>query len=160
MGVARLVLPLALLVSACATAPDLQADEAAVMAVADRLVKGINAFDADAIADLFADDATLFHPIGDPPRYVGIEAIRKSWHDRFDAGRAAGQTQNVVPKRPVVQLFGDTAILTFELGDMPADPAAPGRLSRRTVVMQRTAEDWKIVHLHGSNILVNQASPQ
>lgn len=160
MGMARLVLPLALLVSACATAPNLQADEAAVMAVADRLVKGINAFDADAIADLFADDATLFHPIGDPPRYVGIEAIRKSWHDRFDAGRAAGQTQNVVPKRPVVQLFGDTAILTFELGDMPVDPAAPGRLSRRTVVMQRTAEGWKIVHLHGSNILVNQTSPQ
>ena len=159
MGAAWLVVPLALLLSGCATAPDPKADEAAVMAVADRLVNGINAFDADAIADLFADEATLFHPIGAPPRYAGLEAIRKSWHDRFDAGRAAGQTQNVVPKRPVVQLFGDTAILTFELGDLPEDPAAPGRLSRRTLVMHRTAEGWKIVHLHGSNILVNQPPP-
>lgn len=156
MGALRLALPLALLATACVTTPDPKADEAAVMAVADRLVNGINAFDAATIADLFADDATLFHPIGAPPRYAGIEAIRKSWHDRFDAGRAAGQTQNVVPERPVVQLFGDTAILTFELGDLPTDPAEPGRLSRRTIVMHRTAEGWKIVHLHGSNILLNQ----
>ena len=163
MQAARLVFPVGLLLSACTTAPDIAADIAAdragVMAVADRLVQAINAYDADTIASLFDKDATLFQPIGAPPRYVGIEAIGKSFHERFDIARAAGQTQTVAPKRPQVQFFGDTAILTFELGDLPTDPNAPGRLSRRTVVMHRYADGWRIVHLHGSNIPVNQPAP-
>jgi ketosteroid isomerase-like protein len=147
----------ACLLTACATRPpDRAADEAAVLAIAARFIDGVETFDGDKAAGVFDKDATVFQPIGAPQRYSGGEAITASFRERFDPGRAAGQTQTITPKREMLQFFGDTAILTFELGDMPTDSQAAGRFGRRSLVLHRFPDGWRVVHLHGSNI---QAPP-
>ena len=155
-----LLIVLPLLATACATTPvNHLSDEAAVRAIAERFIEGIETFDGDKAGGVFDTDATVFQPIGAPPRYDGGDAIIASFRERFDPGRAEGRRQDIEPKREKLQFFGDTAILTFELGDLPADPAAPGRLSRRTLVLHKFPDGWRAVHLHGSNIQVN-ALPQ
>jgi ketosteroid isomerase-like protein len=146
---------LSLCLACTTTSPNRVADEAAIRATADLFIRGIETFDADLAASAFSGDATIFQPIGAPSRYTGIDAIRASFHERFDANRAAGRTQEITPRREKLQLHGDVAVLTFELGDLPADPAAPGWLSRRTLVLHRFPDGWRIVHLHGSNAEVN-----
>lgn len=148
----------ACLLSACATAPsDRAADEAAVRAIAARFIDGIETFDGDKAGGVFDRDATVFQPIGAPQRYSGDAAITASFRERFDPGRAAGQTQTITPKREMLQFFDKTAILTFELGDLPADPKAGGRLSRRSLVLHKFAHGWRVIHLHGSNIQIAPA---
>ncbi len=48
------------------------------------------------------------------------------------------------PSIPNIQWLGDVAVLTFHLG-------ARGRLGRRTLVWRRTADGWRIAHLHASS---------
>ena len=45
--------------------------------------------------------------------------------------------------RARVQRFGDAAIATFHIRD--------GDLSRRTLVLRRSHDEWLIQHLHASN---------
>jgi ketosteroid isomerase-like protein len=146
----------ALLCAACSTVPDRAAVEKSVLSVAQRFVHGIETYDAEAAAREFDAAAVVFMP-GSAPRLSGIEAIRADLHAQFDEGRAAGRTRVITPRRPNLQVFGDTAILTFELGgEAPGSPGATGVLSRRTLVMHRFADAWRIVHLHGSNFQVTQ----
>ncbi len=49
----------------------------------------------------------------------------------------------IVPVHLRVQSFGDLAIITFEIH-------RPSVVSRRTLVAQRGAHGWQVVHIHGS----------
>lgn len=154
------VLPLLLLLhSGCTAAPDRGAVEDSIEKVVERFIHGIETLDADLIASTFDADAVVFQPLGPPQRFNGLPEISAAFHALFDDGRAEGQTQTVTPRRKNLQMFGDTAVLTFELGgEMPGSPnPATGRLGRRTVVLHRFADGWRIVHLHGSNV---QVSPE
>jgi ketosteroid isomerase-like protein len=53
---------------------------------------------------------------------------------------------NLQPRDLKVQLAGDVAIATFFLDDRP------GFLNRRTIVLKKQANAWKIIHLHASEI--------
>jgi ketosteroid isomerase-like protein len=53
---------------------------------------------------------------------------------------------DIQPKDMRIQIFGDIAIATFHLDDRA------GFLNRRTVVLHKTGEGWKIVHLHASEV--------
>jgi hypothetical protein len=50
------------------------------------------------------------------------------------------------PKDINIQLYPQTAIVTFHLGD------GETRLSRRTLVMVKQNENWKIAHLHALSV--------
>ncbi len=53
---------------------------------------------------------------------------------------------DIQPKDLRIQVFGNTAIATFHLGDRA------GLLNRRTIVLNKTEAGWKIVHLHASEV--------
>lgn len=53
------------------------------------------------------------------------------------------------PKDLEVQMFSDTAVVTFHLEDDRC-------LGRRTFVLAKEGDSWKIVHLHASNVLCSE----
>lgn len=53
---------------------------------------------------------------------------------------------DIQPKDMKIQVFGDTAIATFHLGDRV------GFLNRRTIVLNKTTTGWKIVPLYASEV--------
>src|SRR3954454_22316957 len=90
----------------------------------------------------FTDDATFFPPQGGPRR-------RGFWPDELDTRRATlpGPPYfSVDPKDLQIQLLGEVAIVTFHLDNVP------DVLGRRTVILTRTPDGWKIAHLHASTL--------
>jgi ketosteroid isomerase-like protein len=102
----------------------------------------------------FLDDATVFFPTIDVRRATGRSEFEPGWRAQFERLRALATNGppyvSLDPRDLHVQLLGDTAVVTFEL---PPDPARSGAgLGRRTVVLRRTPDGWKIAHLHASNV--------
>ena len=119
-----------------------------VRAVVDAVVSGLAHMDADAIVANFADDATFFFPesANQPARVEGKAAIREVFERVFAEWRKGGPGSS-----PVLQLSdlrtdiaGDFAVVTFHI----RGPV----LSRRTFVLRRIGDAWRVIHLHASNI--------
>ena len=133
--------------------PALQAQirpTAAQSEVRDVLATFVQAFDNldwETFRLAFSDDATVFYPRAFPQRANGRAEFEKTFRIVFDQIRD-GKTQapytGIQPKDLKVQIFGNVAIATFLLDDRA------GFLNRRTIVLNKTKEGWKIVHLHAS----------
>jgi uncharacterized protein (TIGR02246 family) len=113
--------------------------------------------DADALAAIFDDDATVFMPFDSvPQRLEGRDEIRKVFGRFFEQVRksaAAPPYMKLEPRDVKTQLFGDTAIITFHLGRVPdATATSPSGFSRRTFVAHRKGDRWLVKHLHASNM--------
>jgi ketosteroid isomerase-like protein len=122
-------------------------------------IHGLNTADVDAVLEMFSDEATVFGPfIASPARLEGGEAIRNLFEPLFSQLRKSGDGpmyMNLEPRDVHVQEFGDSAVVTFHLGPIPADSVErPYSFSRRTVVVKRSADRWLIAHLHASNVLI------
>ena len=52
------------------------------------------------------------------------------------------------PSNLKIQIAGDVAIVTFHLDDRP------GFVNRRTVILRKFTESWKIIHLHASEVSI------
>lgn len=116
----------------------------------------LTAFDSlqwDEFRKYFADDATVFFPFAEvPARVSGRNDVESAFRRFFDQVRTAWETQRqpgpprlgLQPRRLLIQMMSDAAIVTFELG-------AEETPSRRTLVLRRSPEGaWKIVHMHAS----------
>ena len=126
----------------CAQAPD------AERTVREFLVPFANR-DFDRFIPYFAEDATMFFPPATtaPTGLVrGRAQIEQAFKTLYTAyPRKPGTVPNpITPKDLLVQQSGEHAIVTLLLGN----ETAPGR---RTIVLRRVADQWKIVHLHGSS---------
>lgn len=100
----------------------------------------------------FADDATVFYPREFSRRAEGRADFEKGFQQVFErirAGRSKGPYMDLQPRDLKIQIAGDVAIATFHLDDRP------GFLNRRTVVLQKGASGWKIIHLHASEVQVS-----
>jgi uncharacterized protein (TIGR02246 family) len=133
------------------TSPSRAAENANVE-VRRTLTKFLTAFanlDWDAFRNFFADDATVYFPSQRANRATGraeIEATFRQVFERIRATKTAPPYLNLDPADLDVQLFRDSAVATFHLNDMP------NVIGRRTVVLEKRAGEWKIVHLHASNV--------
>jgi ketosteroid isomerase-like protein len=102
--------------------------------------------------DYFAEDATLFMPPtapgASPDRVQGKAAIAREFQALFGRFTAppGGQRTTIRPQDLNVQRFSDFAVVTFHLGT----DASRGR---RTFVLRRTEQEWRILHLHASTVL-------
>jgi len=100
----------------------------------------------------FSDDATVFHPAApNLKRTDSREAFEKAWLGVFDrikksSGKSAPPYMDLQPKELRIQyLDDDVALVTFHLDDGDV-------LGRRTMIWKRTNGEWKIVHIHASNL--------
>ena len=117
-----------------------------------RFLTAFNNLDWPVFRDCFSKAPTVFFPFPQMVRRVEGEEFDKVWQDFFDLSRkraaAQGKTDppflNINPEDVRVdRLTNEVALVTFHLGTEP-------QLNRRTVVLQRFSNGWKIVHLHAS----------
>ena len=136
------------------TKPDQAQSE--VRATLTKFVRAFDDLDWETFRLAFSDDATVFYPRGFPERASGRKAFEKTFKlvfDQIGGGKTKAPYMDIQPKDLEVQVFGDVAIATFHLDDRA------GLLNRRTIVLHRTKEGWKIVHLHASEVSVPVANP-
>jgi uncharacterized protein (TIGR02246 family) len=153
----------ALVLAGCATAgsPAAVAPSSAI----DAFLSAMENADADAMAALFAEDATVFMPFDAVPRRLaGRDEIRDVFGRFFEGVRKSAAAPPYMKLNPVdihTQQFGDTAIITFHLGRVPdATATSPSSFSRRTFVMQRQGDRWVVRHLHASNMRLEPPKPE
>jgi len=135
-------------VSAAAAATDDGADVRQALA---RFLTAFENLDWPAFRAAFADDASVFFPVPEPPdRFDGHAAVEARFHEVFAAIREGNPSgppfHRLVPEGLRIDRLGpDAAIATFHLRNAE-------RVARRTIVFRRTAAGWRIAHLHASNV--------
>ena len=111
-------------------------------------IDAFNALDAARFDRFFAPDVTMFFP--QPPfpaeRIEGKAAVTETFHRFFDRVRSGGADHlDIEPLNLKVQRFGRVAVVSFEL-------AGKDRTGRRSMVLRRDAQGWRIVHFHASSV--------
>jgi ketosteroid isomerase-like protein len=124
-------------------------DSIAVMKAVDKFVTAFNNFDWTTFKGSFTDDASIFYPFWNQSRRIqGRRDIETAWMTIFPEFGAPNNTRKlqISPKDVNLQIYGKTALVTFHLGDGATS------LSRRTLVMVKKKQIWKITHLHASSV--------
>jgi ketosteroid isomerase-like protein len=112
-------------------------------------VQAFDNLDWERFRSFFAEDATVFYPRGIARRAQGrveIEANFQKVFKEIRGDRTQPPYMDLQPRDLHIQRFGDIAMATFHLDDRP------GMVNRRTIVLHRLGNDWKIVHLHASEV--------
>ena len=128
-------------------------DSIAVIKSVNNFVTAFNNFNWTTFRASFTDDATIFFPFWNQARRIrGRREIETAWLTIFPE---FGDTKNtrklqISPKDINIQLYRQTAIVTFHLGD------GVNTLSRRTLIMVKEKRNWKIAHLHASSVSENK----
>ena len=134
-------------------------DSAAVHAAVAEFVRAFENLDWERFRAAFADDATVFFPLPEPPqRFSGRAAVEAQFARVFEAIRrqsSGGPPYHRLPPVDLrIALLGPTtALVTFELRNTE-------RVGRRTLVLHRESDRWLITHLHASNVARPVASPR
>ena len=119
----------------------------------NHFIAAFNNLDWDAFRSALADDVTVFNP--DIPEVPNLDRLdgRHQVAEDFKAVFAALRKQSngppylhIVPKNVRIQMLGESAIVTFQID------REGNSFSRRTLVFHRDSRDWKIVHIHASNV--------
>lgn len=124
-------------------------DSIAVMKSVNNFVTAFNNLNWVPFRESFTDDATVFYPYWNQARRIqGRQEIEKAWLTIFPEFGDVNNSRKlkINPKDIYLQLFQQTAIVTFHLGD------GLNTLSRRTLLMIKEKGSWKIAHLHASSI--------
>ena len=151
----RIVLAIAFLTAAsplaCATEPNETEDRAAIKAFTREFLRAFENLDMQQFIACFADDATVFFPMPEPPERVqGKQAIQQRFERVFASIRGSAKSgppfHHLAPEDLSIQLMpGETAVVSFHLRNEE-------RIARRTFVLTKTNGKWLIVHLHASNV--------
>jgi uncharacterized protein (TIGR02246 family) len=127
------------------TSAALTTDETAVRDVLDGLYAAWAAGDADGIARLYAQDATVVMP---GVYHTGKEQVRAFFAGGF-AGRLKGSS--AVDESRSFRFLGDDAAIVVSEGGilMPGEATVPaGRMVRATWVLARPDGEWLITAYH------------
>jgi len=128
-------------------------DSIAVIKSVNNFVTAFNNFNWAAFRESFTDDATIFYPFWNQARRIqGRQEIETAWLTIFPEFGDTNNTRKlqISPKDIDIQLYRQTAIVTFHLGD------GVNTLSRRTLIMVKKKRSWKIAHLHASSVSKNK----
>ena len=137
---------------ASATEPAKESGERAAIEIFTRkFLRAFEDLDMQQFIACFADDATVFFPMPEPPERVqGREAIQQRFERVFASIRGSAKSgppfHHLAPENLSIQLMpGGTAVVSFHLRNEE-------RIARRTFVLTKTNEKWLIVHLHASSV--------
>jgi ketosteroid isomerase-like protein len=117
-------------------------------AAASAFVDAFRAMDQARFDDFFASDVTMFFPDGAFPvgRVEGREAVLSAFHSFFARVKERGRTTlNITPLDQRVDQYGDVAVVTFWLD-------SGGAVGRRSVILRKIQDDWRIAHFHASTV--------
>lgn len=162
MNSKSLVVPaIALLVAvsqlACATEPNESSDRAAIETFTRTFLRAFENLDMQQFVACFADNATVFFPMPEPPERVdGKQAIQQRFERVFSSIRSTAKSgppfHHLTPENLKIQMMsGQTAVVSFQLRNSE-------RIGRRTLVLINTNGQWRILHLHASNNPIDSKS--
>jgi ketosteroid isomerase-like protein len=121
--------------------PDSNAD---IRETLNGFFRAVESTQLDRIAPFFEEDAQMFSPLGAyPARLDGRAAILAQFKAIAEALKQMPSPLKIDPQQLVVREFGDIALVTFHLN-------LPGPLNRRTFILHRTSDGWRIAHIHAS----------
>jgi ketosteroid isomerase-like protein len=101
--------------------------------------------DQQRVEACFTEDVTVFNAYGGK-RQIGF------WCEEFDAWRATRPGPpylTIQPKDLILQDFGAVVVVSFHL------ETEPNVQRRRTIVLTKQPDGWRIAHLHASNVPTN-----
>ena len=152
-----IVIAISLLMPVCqfayAAKPNESDDRATIEAFTRMFLRAFEDLDMQQFISCFADSATVFFPIPEPPERVdGKQAIRQRFESVFASIRSTAKSgppfHHLVPEDLSIQLMpGSTAVVSFHLRNEE-------RVARRTLVLTKMNGQWFINHLHASNAAV------
>ena len=114
-------------------------------------LKAFENLDMPTFSACFAEDATAFFPSPEPPlRFSGKPAIQAQFEIVFAAIRKSANAgppfHRLDAQDFLVQIIGaETALVSFHLQNSE-------RIARRTLVLVKSEDGWRISHLHASNV--------
>jgi ketosteroid isomerase-like protein len=129
------------------------ADRAGIEAFTRQFLRAFEDLDMKEFIACFADDATVFFPMPEPPERVqGKHAIQQRFEHVFASIRSSAKSgppfHHLDPEDLSIQMMpGQTAVVSFHLRN-------ERRIARRTLVLTNTNGQWRILHLHASNVLI------
>ena len=137
-----------LLAAACATPPPPlpSAESSSAQQSAVDFLEAFKALDSARFDPFFAEEATMFFPDGPfpPARVEGKAAVTAAFHRFFEMARERGVTRlNIQPTDLQTQDYGAFAVVSFHL-------RGNDNIGRRSIVMRRDEQGWRIVHFHAS----------
>jgi len=157
----RIVVAVAMLTAASlvalATGPNESADRAAIEAFTRKFLHAFENLDMKQFIACFADDATVFFPMPEPPERVqGKQAIQQRFEQVFASIRSTAKSgppfHHLKPEDLAIQLMpNQAAVVSFHLRNAE-------RIGRRTLVLTKTSGQWLITHLHASNAPIHVKS--
>ncbi len=133
------------------------ASEQEVGAVLDGFLRAFENGDIESMEAAFAEDALTFPrsimatdldmdiDVRDYRRVTGIDPQMRALIDRLKAEGRTPPYLSLDPQDLDIRVYGDAAVATFHL--------TGARLGRRTFVLAKLDGEWKIVHLHASNVV-------
>ena len=124
-----------------------------VRATLAKFVRAFDDLDWETFRLSFSNDATVFYPRAFPQRATGRKAFEETFKRVFDqirGDKTKPPYMDIQPRNLAIQMFGDVAVATFDLDDRPA------MLNRRTIVLYKRQAEWKIVHIHASEVALPQ----
>jgi ketosteroid isomerase-like protein len=141
---------------ACATEPNESGNRAAIEAFTRKFLRAFEDLDMPQFIACFADNATVFFPLPEPPERVeGKQAIQKRFEQVFASIRSTESGppfHHLAPEDLAIQMMpGQTAVVSFHLRNSE-------RIARRTLVLTNTNGRWLILHLHASNAPIEAKS--
>jgi len=108
--------------------------------------------DTEPYAGRFADEFTYFDPLG-----VGRLTRREQLHERYAPLQGNIDLPRFEVLEPILQMFGETAVLTFLLRQYDHDgPTGPTWTT--TEVFRPIDGAWRIVHAHWSIVPEEQSA--
>ena len=140
-----------------ATEPNESSDRAAVETFTRTFLRAFENLDMQQFIACFADNATVFFPMPEPPERVdGKQAIQQRFERVFASIRSTAKSgppfHHLAPEDLKIQMMpGQTAIVSFHLRNSE-------RIARRTLVLINTSGEWRILHLHASNAPIEAKS--
>jgi ketosteroid isomerase-like protein len=132
------------------TEPNESGDRAAIEAFTRKFLRAFENLDMQQFIACFADNATVFFPMPEPPgRVDGKLAIQQRFEQVFASIRSTTKSgppfHHLAPENIAIQIMpGQTAVVSFHLRNSE-------RIARRTLVLVKTNGQWLILHLHASN---------
>jgi ketosteroid isomerase-like protein len=122
---------------------------AEVRAAAERFLVAFDNLDWDTFKGSWAQSPSVFFPFSDTPRRVTgraeVERVFAAFFAEVRSSTPGPPYLHLAPKEMQVQVFGDSALVTFMLIN-------DHRISRRSLLFVRQEHTWKLVHLHASNM--------
>jgi ketosteroid isomerase-like protein len=137
--------------------PDVTADENAIRAQIARYAKSINDLDLDLAAQVWWDspEVSFLHPLGHDH---GFEEIKADIYQKIMGGLFSERALS--PHDIAIHVYGDSAVAEFYWdfnAKMKKDGSPVTTHGRETQVYERKEGTWRLVHVHYSGAVPNQA---